>query len=53
MGSSCEICGTDRDLDRHHVIHKGMGGSGNQQMHDESNLITLCRQCHRNLHVAR
>ncbi len=27
-----------------------MGGSKDPAVHDESNLITLCRQCHRNIH---
>ena len=46
----CEICGTTRDLDRHHVLHKGMGGSRDPVVHAEANLMTLCRDCHRKLH---
>ncbi len=53
MDSSCEICGTIRNLDRHHVIPKRMGGSQNPTVHDEGNLITLCRGCHRNIHEGR
>ena len=30
-----------------------MGGSKNPAVHDESNLMTLCRSCHRNLHEGR
>ena len=30
-----------------------MGGSKDPVVHDESNLMTLCRSCHRNLHEAR
>ncbi len=30
-----------------------MGGSKDPAVHEESNLITLCRGCHRNLHEAR
>src|SRR5437870_10264008 len=52
MNSSdaCEICGTNRTLDRHHVVSRGMGGSKNPEVHSDENLTTLCRQCHRNIH---
>jgi len=30
-----------------------MGGSQNPSIHDETNLMTLCRSCHRNLHEGR
>jgi hypothetical protein len=50
---SCEICGVLRNLDRHHVTPKQMGGRKDPAVHDESNLMTLCRSCHRNLHEGR
>ena len=50
---SCEICGVLRNLDRHHFIPKQMGGRNDPVVHDESNLMTLCRSCHRNLHEGR
>ena len=50
---SCEICGSIQGLDRHHVVPRRMGGTKDPAVHDESNLMTLCRQCHRNLHEAR
>ncbi|MDA1128517.1 MAG: HNH endonuclease signature motif containing protein [Chloroflexi bacterium] len=50
---SCEICGVLRNLDRHHVIPKRMGGRKDAAIHDEGNLMTLCRSCHRNLHEGR
>src|SRR5436309_2023751 len=52
MNSSdaCEICGTNRTLDRHHVVSRGMGGSKNPELHSDENLMTLCRHCHRNIH---
>ncbi len=50
MNTGCEICGVLRNLDRHHVTPKRMGGRKNPEVHDESNLMTLCRSCHRNLH---
>ena len=46
----CEICGSIRGLDRHHVIPKGMGGSRDPAVHDESNLMILCRSCHKRVH---
>ena len=49
----CEICGVLRNLDRHHVTPKRMGGRKDPAVHDESNLMTLCRSCHRNLHEGR
>ena len=49
----CGICSTNRNLDRHHVIPKRMGGRTDPTIHDEANLMTLCRSCHRNLHEGR
>ena len=49
----CEICGATRNLDRHHVIPKRMGGTTDPAVHDEANLTTLCRACHRNIHDGR
>ncbi len=53
MTSSCEICGTNRNLDRHHVIPRRMGGTKDPHVHDVTNLMTLCRQCHSNIHDER
>ena len=30
-----------------------MGGTNDPAVHDEANLMTLCRSCHRNLHEGR
>src|SRR5215204_4911834 len=49
-GSGCEICSAVRGLDRHHILHKKMGGSKNPAIHDHANLIFLCRRCHTILH---
>jgi len=46
----CSICSGRRQVDRHHVASKGMGGSKNPDVHSEANLLTLCRRCHRNVH---
>ena len=50
MNDSCDICGSTRGLDRHHVVSRGMGGSKEPKVLGEDNLITLCRTCHRNFH---
>src|SRR2546422_2122693 len=46
----CSICSSPREVDRHHVTPKRMGGSRDKQVHAQSNLLTLCRRCHRNVH---
>src|SRR5207245_326790 len=46
----CSICSSPREVDRHHVMPKRMGGSRDKQVHAQSNLLTLCRRCHRNVH---
>ena len=47
---TCSICSATSQIDRHHIVPKRMGGSRNEQIHAESNLLTLCRRCHRNIH---
>ena len=48
----CEIYGRPAHSDTtiidppHHIFNKGMGGSSNPDIHDPSNLITLCRYHH-------
>ncbi len=46
----CAICGSIRGVDRHHIIPRSRGGRKNQQIHAESNLITICRTCHGKIH---
>src|SRR6266542_3523681 len=48
----CSICSGRSQLDRHHVVPKRMGGSRDASVHAQSNLLTLCRRCHRNVHEA-
>ena len=50
MYSGCEICGSNRGLDRHHVVPKRMGGSKDPDVQSDANLMTLCRTCHQNIH---
>jgi len=37
----CKICGTGGKVEVHHIIPKSIGGT-----EDETNLITLCKDCH-------
>jgi hypothetical protein len=44
----CRHCNNTAGLDPHHVIYKGAGGR------DElTNLLTLCRKCHDDIHGGR
>src|SRR2546427_1855233 len=47
---TCSICSSRRDIDRHHVVPRRMGGSREPEVQAQSNLLTLCRRCHRNIH---
>jgi hypothetical protein len=51
--NACAICGETRSLDRHHVVPKRMGGSSEPSVHDDGNLLMLCRRCHDKLHQER
>lgn len=43
----CFICGSVRDLERHHCIH----GTANRRLAEEDGLtVWLCHECHTNLH---
>jgi hypothetical protein len=44
----CVACGALDDLHQHHVIPRSAGGDD-----DESNVITLCRDCHFTMHERR
>ena len=50
-GYTCQCCkGKHKDskLEVHHIIYRSQGGND-----DESNLITLCHTCHKNLHSGK
>ena len=53
MEEICNICGAVRGLDRHHMTPRRMGNTKDPAVHDEGNLVTLCRSCHRNIHDGR
>lgn len=41
-GYCCRKCGSDEDLEVHHIIPVSKGGTNSQ-----ANLITLCHRCHK------
>ena len=46
-GVGCSLCGwNEASCDIHHIIHKKDGGS-----HDIDNLIIICPNCHRSIHI--
>ena len=47
-GGRCQRCGTTRNTDVHHIVHRDRGGE-----HELDNLITLCRSCHLKQHRAK
>ncbi len=44
--SLCEICGTSRNLEVHHIEPRRMGGSRRPEIEAPSNKAILCRTCH-------
>ena len=45
--TACYICGSVRNLEKHHCIH----GTANRRLADEDGLtVWLCHSCHSDLH---
>ncbi len=44
--ASCEICGTSRNLEVHHIDPRRMGGSRRPEIESPANKAILCRRCH-------
>lgn len=42
----CYTCGTTRNLNVHHISYKRIFHE-----HTRNDLVTLCRSCHRNMHI--
>lgn len=43
---TCQVCGKKHTrLEVHHIVYRSQGGTD-----DEDNLITLCKDCHNNIH---
>src|SRR5712691_10939841 len=49
VDSHCEICGTPRNLEVHHIEPRRMGGSRRPEIEAESNKAIVCRSCHTNI----
>ena len=43
--STCQICGSKEHTEGHHIIDYSFGGAA-----DKDNIITLCHNCHTNVH---
>lgn len=41
----CQICGSGDRVEGHHIFDFSFGGAA-----DEDNIITLCHDCHKNVH---
>lgn len=48
LGYKCEDCGSTKNLDRHHIVHKTKGG-----LDIPLNLMILCKTCHAHRHKHR
>ena len=46
MESSCSICGSIHQLEVHHIVSRGMGGSSRPEIEAPENKILICRTCH-------
>ena len=51
----CEICGSERDLETHHIKHQASARNGfvepGTSIHRTSNLTVLCDTCHKDHHA--
>ena len=45
---TCQLCGSHRHLQVHHIKPRSKGGDNS-----EDNLLTLCRDCHEDVHQGR
>ena len=44
-GTVCTVCGTDKKLERHHIIPPRFGGTNVRE-----NIVWLCHKCHVRVH---
>ncbi len=42
----CSICGSTHNIDVHHIVSRGMGGSSRPEIEAPENKIAICRTCH-------
>lgn len=45
---ACQLCGTRRNLQVHHVCFRSQGGTDSPD-----NLVTVCQGCHAAIHAGR
>ena len=46
MDDACNICGSIHQLEVHHIVSRGMGGSSRPEIEAPENKILICRSCH-------
>lgn len=46
-GWKCQRCGRRDQLQIHHIVHRSQSGADGEQ-----NLVVLCSECHRRVHLA-
>lgn len=51
-GGRCTVCGRQGE-DTHHRQPRGIGGSSDPAINEPTNLLTLCRDCHRGVESQR
>ena len=47
----CRFCGSEKNLDIHHIDGDSYDKKGLRANNDPDNLITLCHKCHAKLHA--
>ena len=45
-GFTCQLCGTHRNLELHHLRRRSRGGDGSA-----ANLLAVCHDCHAQIHT--
>lgn len=45
---TCQLCGSKTNAEGHHMIDYSFGGAA-----DTDNIVTLCHDCHRDVHDGR
>ena len=45
---TCQVCGSTEHVEGHHILDYAYGGAAS-----EDNIITLCHECHKNVHRGR
>lgn len=52
MKGKCQICGTECDLTKHHLVPQVKCRNKYKSLkNDESNFIMICNLCHRTIHA--